>query len=351
MRFLYLSALSFMFSFNLQAQNYELWGMTSGGHPEDDYIDVLYDEGVIFSLGEDEANHEVHYSLRYQGRRPSLSTPTEASNGKFYCMTRFGGIYDDGVLYEYDKEFGHYRKLHDFQNVESGKEPFGSVYQASDGKLYGATKQGGEHDHGVFFSYDLSNNTYTKLLDFLDDDYGKFPYGTPYEAQTGKLIGMTNSGGDFNQGVIYEYNIALGTFQVLLHFTSVDTGGHPRGDFIEANNGMLYGVTNDGGAANHGVIFEYDAGNNLLTKIHDFDQLTTGQFPACKMVQATNGRLYGTTSTGGTNNHGVLFEYDLSNGTFSNLFEFNSALTGEAPSGGLVQAENGLLYGTTQYGG
>ena len=38
--------------------------------------------------------------------------------------------------------------------------------QASDGKLYGMTSQGGSSGYGVIFSFDPSSSTYTKLKDF-----------------------------------------------------------------------------------------------------------------------------------------------------------------------------------------
>ena len=65
-----------------------------------------------------------------------------------------------------------YTKLKDFDNT-NGANPYGSLMQASDGKLYGMTSYGGSGSYGVIFSYDPSSSTYTKLMDF-DGTNGAF---------------------------------------------------------------------------------------------------------------------------------------------------------------------------------
>jgi uncharacterized repeat protein (TIGR03803 family) len=44
--------------------------------------------------------------------------------------------------------------------------PRGSLMQASDGKLYGMTSEGGSTNQGVIFSFDPSSSTFTKLQDY-----------------------------------------------------------------------------------------------------------------------------------------------------------------------------------------
>ena len=70
-----------------------------------------------------------------------------------------------GVLFQYDPATSIYTKKLDFTGDANGRHPFGSLIQASDGKLYGMTLSGGTNDLGVLFQYDPVTSTYTKKLD------------------------------------------------------------------------------------------------------------------------------------------------------------------------------------------
>ncbi len=61
---------------------------------------------------------------------------------------------------------------------------------------------------------------------------------------------------------------------------------------------FLYGLTYKGGTNDQGVIFSYDAGSNAYYKLKDFKG-TDGAYPLGYMLLASNGLLYGTTSSGG----------------------------------------------------
>src|SRR5664279_1417114 len=82
---------------------------------------------------------------------------------------------------------------------------FTNFIQASDGKLYGMTAYGGSSNNGVIFSFDPSTSTYTKLKDFDGTD-GSYPYGNLMQANNGKLYGMTNTGGSSDAGVIFSFD-------------------------------------------------------------------------------------------------------------------------------------------------
>ncbi len=78
-----------------------------------------------------------------------------------------------------------------------------------------------------------------------------------------------------------------------------------------------------------------------------------GADPLAGLVQANDGNLYGTTSAWGANNYGTLFEITPS-GVLTTLYTFCSqqnCADGATPRGRLVRAADGNLYGTTAYGG
>ncbi len=72
------------------------------------------------------------------------------------------------------------------------------------------------------------------------------------------------------------------------------------------------------------------------------------------MIQASDGLLYGTTDSGGSADKGTLYAYDPKSNRETILHSFGDgsvANDGAGPSAALVQASDGNLYGTTYYGG
>src|SRR5271168_3771237 len=84
-----------------------------------------------------------------------------------------------------------------------------------------------------------------------------------------------------------------------------------------------------------------------LTTLHSFNE-TDGSQPFAGLMQASDGNLYGTTSAGGANGDGTAFKITTS-GSLTTIHNFNhlSPVDGAQPYGGLMQAKDGNLYGTT----
>jgi uncharacterized repeat protein (TIGR03803 family) len=326
-----------------EGQNGKLYGMTSQGGPND--------YGVLFEY--DLATSAYIKKLDFigaNGAYPGASL-TKASNNKLYGMAVYGGVNDAGVLFEYDPATSTYTKKLDFEkpNVSTlGGSPTGSLTLAGNGKLYGMTSYGGPNGYGVLFEYDPATSTYTNKFSF-NVTTGSYPFGSLNLASNGKMYGMTNQGGANSFGVLFEYDPATSTYTKKLDFNNTTNGANPKGNLTQAGNGKLYGMTNAGGTSGTGVLFEYDPATSTYTKKLDFINNTTGYYPNGSLAIAANGKLYGTTSSGGANN-GVLFEYDPATSTFTKKFDFNGT-NGSNPSSSLALATNGKLYGLTQDGG
>ncbi len=54
-----------------------------------------------------------------------------------------------------------------------------------------------------------------------------------------------------------------------------------------------------GGTDGYGVIFSFDPSDLRYTKLKDFDN-TNGGYPQGSLIQASDGKLYGMASSGGT---------------------------------------------------
>jgi len=153
-----------------------------------------------------------------------------AGNGKLYGMTQFGGSTNQGVIFSYDPATENYIKLHDFDGT-NGANPSGSLIQASNGKLYGMTQDGGSTDNGVIFSFDPLSSAFTKLEDF-DFTNGSEGLGSLMQASDGKLYGITNNGGSFHEGIIFSFDPLTGTYTILHDFDFDHDGGGPFGNLM-----------------------------------------------------------------------------------------------------------------------
>ena len=161
-------------------------------------------------------------------------------------------------------------------------------------------------------------------------------------AQTPHLFGMANGGGKYERGTIFSYYPPASTYLVEYNFPNSEDGGNPYGGLIQASNGKLYGLT-----STSGTLFEFDVAADVFTVKHVFVEATDGSRPLGTLMEASNGKLYGTTSSGGNNSLGTLFSYDLLTGTFQVDHHFAVADSGRPDANGVVEHANGKLYGLT----
>jgi uncharacterized repeat protein (TIGR03803 family) len=307
--------------------------------------------GVIFSFDPSTSTYTKLKDFDYSNGANPTGSLILASDGKLYGMTNNGGSNDNGessgygVIFSFDPSSSTYTKLHDFDGA-NGANPSGSLMQAKDGKLYGMTYGRGTSEFGVIFSFDPSSSTYTKLKDF-DKTNGAGPSGSLMQASDGKLYGMTVAGGSSDEGVIFSFDPTFSTYTKLKDFNGTN-GAYPRGSLMQARDGKLYGMTQQGGSAGYGVIFSFDPSSSTYTKLKDFDG-ANGAGPQGSLMQARDGKLYGMTNNGGSG-YGVIFSYDLSSSTYTKLKDFNDT-NGANPEGSLIEASDGKLYGMTSEGG
>jgi len=321
------------------------YGMTNDGG--------INNVGVLFQVNPSNFQYtkklDFHFSA--SGSFP-MGALMQGSDGMLYGTTRNGGVNEDGVIFQYDKNNGTYTKRFDFNKATSGRSPSGSLVQTADGKLYGTATYGGAMDKGVLFRYDPANNIFTKMIDFDGTAKGGNPWGALLKAADGKLYGMTQSGGANDLGVIFQYDPSTPPYYTKM-FDFNSTGGKlPEGALVQGKDGAFYGMTNQGGANDLGVIFRYDPSTPpYYTTLLDFDD-ANGSNPQGSLIRASDDNLYGMTNRGGANDFGVLFQYKTSgSNAYTKEFDFNGALNGSFPSGSLIQASDGKLYGLTSEGG
>jgi uncharacterized repeat protein (TIGR03803 family) len=316
----------------------DLWGVTSTGGSAGG--------GVLFKSNADGTGYQVKYNfISSSGINPAGGL-IRATNGKLYGVTSNGGSSGIGVLFEYETQTDTYSNLFSFDNT-NGAHPNGTLLLAGNGKLYGVTSSGGSSSAGVLFEYDITLNTLTKKIDFNLSN-GSTPIGKLVETNS-KLYGLTQAGGSSGTGVLFEYDFNLNVYTSKFNF-GTGNGVSPKGNLTVGSNGKLYGTTTSGGLNDYGVLFEYDVSGNAFTKKQDFTA-TSGTAPMGGLIEFSSGLFYGLASLGGATNEGVLYQYDLSANTLAAKVNFQSAPTGSLPRGDLFLSASGLLYGASWIGG
>jgi uncharacterized repeat protein (TIGR03803 family) len=153
------------------------------------------------------------------------------------------------------------------------------------------------------------------------------------------------------------------TAPTVLHtFTGGKDGSYPDSNLTADAAGNLYGTTQIGGADGAGTVFELSPGPNdkwQFSVIYTFTGGTDGGNPLGSLAFDAAGNAHSTTSSGGANGLGVVFELTpppqgapAKTWTESVLYSFQGGSNdGAAPFGNVVFDSAGNLYGTTSIGG
>jgi uncharacterized repeat protein (TIGR03803 family) len=230
--------------------------------------------------------------------------------------------------------------------------------QGTDGNFYGTTDLGGAYDNGAIFKMTSTGRLKT-IYSFCPRrpcSHGFTPGGGLVQATDGEFYGTTSSGGASIYGTVFK--ITSNGKLTTLH--SFDASGYgPAAGLVQAADGSFYGTTENGGlglcGGGCGTVFKISSAGGLIS--HRFNG-ADGAFPSALLIQATDGNLYGVTPRGGSGTCsddsglgcGTIFRLTPS-GVLTTLYSFcvqANCPDGSQPVGGLVQATNGLLYGTTR---
>ena len=286
------------------------------------------------------------------------SSLVQGDDGDFYGTTEYGGSAGEGSVFKITAE-GTLTTLHSFTGVNpEGSQPEARLVKGSDGNFYGTTYFGGVKSGGVSgTAFKITpGGTLTTLHSFTGSPDGANPIAPLIQASNGNLYGTTYNGGFSPLGTVFMVT-AAGAETRLCPFTSygpVGSSANPVGPVTQGSDGNLYGTTPYGGhysdlswSGGYGSVYRVTLGGTL-TVLHWF-QGTDGYGPVGGLVQASDGNLYGTTPYGGANGSGTIFKMTLG-GTLTTVYSFTGGNDGGNP-GSLLLANDGKFYVTTSYGG
>jgi uncharacterized repeat protein (TIGR03803 family) len=356
-----------MFSFNktdgwnpvgplAQGLDGSLYGTTQGGGPQN--------QGTVFKITTKRMLTTI-YNFCAQTNCPAGGNPYSAlllgTDGNFYGNTVYGGAKNYGTIFKITPQ-GKFTVLYHFcslANCADGAAPVSKLVQGRDGYLYGTTSQGGGSNacfNGCGVAFKMSLSGVQTVLHSFCSEYncadGAIPNAV-IQATDGYLYGTTY-GTAPNYGTLYRLTTG-GTLTTLYTFCGVprcSDGLQPLAGLVQANDGYLYGTTssggNDGTIPSAGTLFKAST-NGTLTTIYKFcsqTNCTDGDGPRGSLIQATDGNFYGTTSGYGKMNGGTLFKFNPS-GTLTVLHNFPDW---DHEWTGVMQATDGNFYGTTADG-
>lgn len=249
-----------------------------------------------------------------------------------------------------------YTVLHTFIGKGDGEAPEARLVQSSDGALYGTTYGGGSFDMGAIFKLDL-NGRETVLRSYWGGD-GSAP-GDAILDREGVLYGVTWDGGTpegggwgYGSGTVFKLD-KTAKYTTLHRFNGKSEGGGPEGPLIQGAKGNLYGITSFGGDLTCGSYYQ---GCGVIFKLDTTDKETVVhtfktndglEYPG-PVIRDKVGNFYGTANP--INQAGLIFKLD-SSGKVTVLHNFTGGADGYGPIGPLLRDAAGNLYGVAAWGG
>ncbi len=232
---------------------------------------------------------------------------------------------------------GSFTTIYGFGADGASRSPYSGVVQGPGGFLYGATRGtgggGGPTIWGTLYKVGIDGQGFTVLHTFPHDytaavagpDGGE-PQSIPLFASDGSLYATAPYGGHVDAGTVFQIKPgadgvfgANAPFQLLHDFSQVPDGYRPVDGLIQVSDGSLFGATISGGISDSsvGTIFNIAASGGQFSVTSPFSTLYsfTSQSSGPNqisgpLVQGSDGRLYGETTTGGPGNAGTVFALD-----------------------------------------
>jgi len=238
--------------------------------------------------------------------------------------------------------------LYRFKGGTDGKYPYGGLVRDAKENLYGTTYFGGASGAGAVFKLDKTGKEKV-LHSFTGGKDGGYPVAGVIMDAAGNLYGTTLQGGAFGAGTVFKVDPS-GHETVLYTFTGLYDGAFPYAGLILDAAGNLYGTTSSGGFPPYtGLVFKLDTSGHE-TVLYYFMNRGDGDYPLAGVIMDANGILYGTTYYGGASGAGTVFKLDTT-GAETVLYSFTGGADGSNPVAGVSLDAEGNLYGTTEFGG
>jgi uncharacterized repeat protein (TIGR03803 family) len=249
--------------------------------------------------------------------------------------------------------------LKTFDNASAasdGAAPMAPLAIRADGTLFGTTNGGGAQGLGTVYRVNSDDTGFAAIKPFDSAVSGYNAIGGVLLGSDGRLYGATNAGGPTGRGTIFRVDADGSNFAVLHAFAANSSEGSSTwAGLAQGPDGLIYGATQMGGGAGGsgwGTLYRLNTDGSGFMVLHVFANDANGGRPNGTPAFGSDGKLYGTTWTGGSaSSQGTVYRMNLDGTGFTVLFTFTGAATGEQPYGGVTVTPAGDVFGTTQFGG
>jgi len=286
---------------------------------------------------------------------------TLGTDGNLYGSTQNGGKIGGGTVFRLTPA-GVLTTMWSFGTLPGdadGGAPNYAPFQGQDGNFYGSSNEIYAGDGGLIYKV-TSAGKFTVLGDFNFTN-GWVP-NLPTQGTDGNFYGTTQIGqikgtscGLHGCGVVYKMSPG-GALSVLHNFSgyvsaTVYDGSIPYGALVQGNDGYFYGVTNTGGQFNQGTIFKISASGKSYIILHSFENdftIAAGDNPFIGLTMGSDGNFYGTAKAG-KYGAGVIYQITPA-GVYTPLYNFcavSHCPDGFNPATMMTQHTNGKFYGNT----
>jgi len=248
-----------------------------------------------------------------------------------------------------------------------GALPYSGVTLDAAGNLYGTTYYGGNEGWGVVYKLARTGDHWavTVINDFAASGGGNAPIGGVVFGANGTLYGTTTGHVycEMGCGAVFSLRPASSSGRTpaapwvltpIHYFTGGPDGGVPLyGNLAVDASGNIFGTTSTGGTNSAGVVFQFEpAGQGYTENVIQNFTGDNGYFPYGSVLADPDGNLYTTASAGGANGGGAVIEITPSGGGWIGnvIYSFAASNDGWNPKAGLTRDRAGNLYGTTYSG-